>query len=60
VASVQRETFGRLARLRQFLSDGLARPLPELSMGMTDEFEAAVEQGATLVRIGRAILGERM
>jgi hypothetical protein len=60
VASVQRETFGRLARLRQFLSDGLARPLPELSMGMTDDFEAAVEQGATLVRIGRAILGERM
>jgi hypothetical protein len=29
-------------------------------MGMTDDFEAAVEDGATLVRIGRAILGERM
>jgi uncharacterized pyridoxal phosphate-containing UPF0001 family protein len=31
----------------------------ELSMGMTDDFEVAVEEGATLVRIGRAIFGER-
>ncbi len=33
--------------------------LPELSMGMTDDFEPAVEEGATIVRIGRAIFGER-
>ncbi|MEE9202052.1 MAG: alanine racemase, partial [Dehalococcoidia bacterium] len=33
--------------------------LKELSMGMTDDFEVAVEEGATLVRIGRAIFGER-
>ncbi|MDE3074222.1 MAG: YggS family pyridoxal phosphate-dependent enzyme [Chloroflexota bacterium] len=33
--------------------------LTELSMGMTDDFEVAVEEGATLVRIGRAIFGER-
>jgi pyridoxal phosphate enzyme (YggS family) len=33
--------------------------LPQLSMGMTDDFEVAVEEGATLVRIGRAIFGER-
>jgi hypothetical protein len=33
--------------------------LPELSMGMTDDFEAAVEEGATLVRVGRALFGER-
>lgn len=32
---------------------------PELSMGMTDDFEVAIEEGATLVRIGRAIFGER-
>ena len=32
---------------------------PHLSMGMTDDFEAAIEEGATLVRIGRAIFGER-
>jgi uncharacterized pyridoxal phosphate-containing UPF0001 family protein len=31
----------------------------ELSMGMTDDFEAAIAEGATLVRIGRAIFGER-
>jgi pyridoxal phosphate enzyme (YggS family) len=34
--------------------------LPHLSMGMTDDFEVAIEEGATLVRIGRAIFGERM
>jgi len=33
--------------------------LEHLSMGMTDDFEVAVEEGATLVRIGRAIFGER-
>lgn len=35
-------------------------PLRELSMGMTDDFEVAIEEGATMVRIGRAIFGERM
>jgi PLP dependent protein len=33
--------------------------LPELSMGMTDDFEAAIEEGATIVRVGRAIFGDR-
>ncbi len=33
--------------------------LPDLSMGMTDDFEVAVEEGATLVRVGRALFGER-
>ncbi|HEX7521802.1 MAG TPA: YggS family pyridoxal phosphate-dependent enzyme [Acidimicrobiia bacterium] len=33
--------------------------LPELSMGMTDDFEIAIEEGATIVRIGRALFGER-
>lgn len=33
--------------------------LPELSMGMTDDFEIAIEEGSTIVRIGRAIFGER-
>jgi pyridoxal phosphate enzyme (YggS family) len=36
-----------------------ANGLTELSMGMTDDFKVAVEEGATLVRIGRAIFGER-
>jgi pyridoxal phosphate enzyme (YggS family) len=33
--------------------------LPHLSMGMTDDYEVAVEEGATMVRIGRALFGER-
>ncbi|MGD9763533.1 MAG: YggS family pyridoxal phosphate-dependent enzyme [Candidatus Binatia bacterium] len=33
--------------------------LPELSMGMTEDFEVAIEEGATMVRIGRAIFGAR-
>jgi pyridoxal phosphate enzyme (YggS family) len=48
-----RPLFRELHRLRDAL--GLA----ELSMGMTDDFEVAIEEGATLVRIGRAIFGER-
>ena len=35
------------------------RPWPHLSMGMTDDFEVAIEEGATIVRIGRAIFGAR-
>jgi pyridoxal phosphate enzyme (YggS family) len=33
--------------------------LPELSMGMTDDFEIAIEEGATIIRVGRAIFGSR-
>jgi pyridoxal phosphate enzyme (YggS family) len=36
-----------------------ANGLSELSMGMTDDFEVAIEEGATIVRIGRAIFGGR-
>jgi pyridoxal phosphate enzyme (YggS family) len=36
-----------------------ALELPHLSMGMTDDYEVAVEEGATMVRIGRALFGER-
>ena len=32
---------------------------PELSMGMTDDYDIAVEEGATIVRVGRALFGER-
>jgi len=46
------------------LRDRLAAQFPsvslrQLSMGMTDDFEVAIEEGATLVRVGRAIFGER-
>jgi pyridoxal phosphate enzyme (YggS family) len=43
-------------RLREF---GLALGLPELSMGMSGDFEVAIAEGATIVRIGRAIFGAR-
>lgn len=54
-----RPYFAQLARLR----DDLARSFPsirELSMGMTDDFEVAIEEGATMVRVGRAIFGPRI
>ena len=54
-----RRWFARLRGLRDRFADRLGRPLPELSMGMTDDFEVAIEEGATLVRVGRAIFGER-
>jgi len=48
-----RPVFRQLSSLRDSLG------LKQLSMGMTDDFEVAIEEGATLVRIGRAIFGER-
>jgi pyridoxal phosphate enzyme (YggS family) len=44
---------------RQLRLLGQALGLSHLSMGMTDDFEVAIEEGATMVRIGRAIFGER-
>jgi pyridoxal phosphate enzyme (YggS family) len=54
-----RPWFRRLSELRERAVAHLGRPLPELSMGMTDDFEVAIEEGATLIRVGRAIFGER-
>jgi pyridoxal phosphate enzyme (YggS family) len=57
-AAVQRAAFAGLRQLRSRLTaDGYR--LDELSMGMTNDFEAAVEEGATLVRLGTALFGER-
>ncbi|NWG17864.1 MAG: YggS family pyridoxal phosphate-dependent enzyme [Chloroflexi bacterium] len=53
-----RPVFAQLAALRGALAESFGRPLPELSMGMTDDYPVAVEEGATLVRIGRALFGE--
>jgi len=55
-----RPWFRRLRELRDRAEDGMGRPLPELSMGMTGDFEVAVEEGATLVRVGSAIFGARL
>jgi PLP dependent protein len=55
-----RATFRATRRLRDELARRFpAAAWPELSMGMTDDFEVAIEEGATVVRVGRAIFGER-
>jgi pyridoxal phosphate enzyme (YggS family) len=54
-----RATFARLREFSSRLRARTSRLGPGLSMGMTDDFEIAVEEGATLVRVGRAIFGER-
>lgn len=54
-----RPHFVALRRLADRLRDRLGLPLPELSMGMSSDFEAAVEEGATMVRVGTAIFGAR-
>jgi len=48
-----RPVFRKLRELRDLSG------LEHLSMGMTDDFEVAVEEGATMIRIGRAIFGDR-
>jgi len=54
-----RPHFRRLAVLRDGLEQALGRALPGLSMGMSHDFEVAVEEGATVVRVGTAIFGPR-
>jgi pyridoxal phosphate enzyme (YggS family) len=54
-----RPTFGALRELSTRLRDRWPRLGAELSMGMSDDFEVAVEEGATIVRVGRALFGER-
>jgi PLP dependent protein len=54
-----RPYFRRLRRLRDDLEQHLGRSFPELSMGMSHDFEIAIEEGATQVRIGSAIFGDR-
>src|SRR5579875_1427243 len=50
-----RPTFAALRTLRDQLAAELGRPLPQLSMGMSNDFEIAVEEGATLVRLGTVL-----
>ncbi len=50
-----RPTFAALRELRDRLSATLRRPLPHLSMGMSNDFEVAVEEGATMVRLGTVL-----
>src|SRR5437868_5720287 len=54
-----RPYFRELRELRDRVATQLGRPLPVLSMGMSHDFSIAIEEGATEVRIGTAIFGER-
>ena len=56
-AETNRAVFRDLCDLRAAMRHSLALDLPHLSMGMTDDYPVAIEEGATIVRIGRAIFG---
>jgi pyridoxal phosphate enzyme (YggS family) len=58
-AESARPTFAALRATSSRLRAGGVALGPDLSMGMTDDFEVAIEEGATIVRVGRAIFGER-
>jgi pyridoxal phosphate enzyme (YggS family) len=58
-AEASRTYFIKLRELRDALEKEFRAKLPHLSMGMTNDFVIAIEEGATLVRVGTAIFGER-
>ena len=55
-----RPVFRQMRELKERCEQLLGAPLPHLSMGMTGDFEVAIEEGATMVRIGTALFGERV
>jgi pyridoxal phosphate enzyme (YggS family) len=59
VPEKSRPYFQKLRELKQDGEQRLGAPLPQLSMGMSGDFEVAIEEGSTLVRIGTALFGER-
>lgn len=54
-----RPFFSKLRELRDRLAVETGNPLPELSMGMSGDFEQGIAEGATIVRVGSAIFGDR-
>jgi uncharacterized pyridoxal phosphate-containing UPF0001 family protein len=56
---LSRPYFTRLRELRDDLEKSGGKPLPLLSMGMSHDFEIAIAEGATIVRVGSALFGER-
>jgi pyridoxal phosphate enzyme (YggS family) len=54
-----RPIFRQMRELKTECEQRLGAPLPHLSMGMTGDFEVAIEEGATMVRIGTALFGSR-
>jgi uncharacterized pyridoxal phosphate-containing UPF0001 family protein len=60
-SDLARPYFQRLGRIRKHLAARFHTiDFSELSMGMSADYEIAIEEGATLVRVGTAILGERI
>ncbi|MEI6197972.1 MAG: YggS family pyridoxal phosphate-dependent enzyme [Verrucomicrobiota bacterium] len=59
-AENSRPHFRRLRELKEECEQLLGAPLPHLSMGMSGDFEVAIEEGATMVRIGTALFGPRV
>jgi pyridoxal phosphate enzyme (YggS family) len=57
--SVRIAEFEALSGLREQCESNFGISLPDLSMGMSEDFEIAIEHGATLVRVGSALFGER-
>lgn len=55
----RRAAFELLRKLRDSVSGSLNHELPVLSMGMSDDFTEAVQEGSTIVRLGRRLFGER-
>jgi uncharacterized pyridoxal phosphate-containing UPF0001 family protein len=54
-----RPVFRRLRELRDRCAEVLRRTLPVLSMGMSGDLEVAIQEGATIVRVGTALFGPR-
>ena len=59
VAENVRPIFRQMRELKEHCEQILGAPLPHLSMGMSGDFEVAIEEGATMVRIGTALFGPR-
>ncbi len=59
VAEKSRPYFRALRELKERAGAVLGAPLPVLSMGMSDDFEIAIEEGSTMIRVGTALFGER-
>lgn len=58
-ATLQRSRFAQLASLKRGIEQALGVTLDTLSMGMSDDLEAAISEGATIVRVGTAVFGSR-
>ena len=56
---IVRQSFAALRQLKEQLKDQFSIELPHLSMGMSQDYHLAIQEGATMIRIGRAIFGPR-